>query len=111
MIVHWQQFSPGEKDALLRHFVLHTQRASVTAEKVCKVMQQTHFFTCVSPAGGRTLVEFVSGKPGAKPGAAIAEDLTEGIYQAALRAYGVELADERKPKSKATRKAGNHRHV
>ncbi len=113
MRVHWRQFSPGEKKALLRHYVFHKRAASVSAEKVCEAMQETHFLSCVSPAGGRTLVEFVSSRPGVRQGAAIADDLTDGIYQAALRAYGVDLDDEKpkKIKTRATRKAGKHRHV
>jgi len=112
MRVHWHQFSPGEKEALVRHYVLHKRKAAVTAERICEAMQETHFLACVSPGGGRTLVEFVSSRPGIQAGAAIGTDLTDGIYQAALRAYGIDLDDKpTQKKTGATRKAGKHRHV
>ncbi len=113
MTLHWHQFSPGEKEALVRHYVFHKQNAMVTAEKICEAMQKTHFLACISPGSGPTLVEFVSSKPGVRAGTAVAEDLTDGIYRAALRAFGVDLEDD-KPTHKntrATRKAGKHRHV
>src|SRR5687767_10400177 len=108
MRVYWQQFSPGEKEAMLRHYILHEKNASVSPEKVCQAMQQTHFLACVSPGGGPSLVEFVSSKPGVPAGKAIAQDLTDGIYQAALRATGVDLEEEA-PRSRRTRRAGKHK--
>ena len=114
MRFHWQQFSPGEKEALLRHFVLHKRNATVSAEKVCQALKNTHYLTCVSPGNGATLVEFVSAKPGIRAGVAVSDDLTDGIYQAALRAFGLELEEEPLPaekKSRATRKAGRVVHV
>lgn len=112
MRLQWQQFSPAEKEAILRHYILHQKSGQVSPEKVCQVMRETHFLTCVSPGNGKTLVEFVSSGAGANTGAAIASDLTEGIYKAALRAQGVELVDDpNQPKSGPTRQAGKVTHL
>ena len=38
----WRQLSPGEKEALLRHFVLHQPTHSpVTVEQIYETMQRT----------------------------------------------------------------------
>jgi hypothetical protein len=113
MRVQWQQFSPGEKEALLKHYVFHRVDVQVSPEKVCQAMQNTHFLACVSPGNGSTLVEFISSRSGTPTGAAISNDLTDGIYQAALRAYGVDLEcnPPSKPKPGPVRRDGKVHHV
>jgi len=97
---------------LLRHYILHQNKGQVSPEKVCQVMKETHFLTCVSPGNGKTLVEFVSSCAGSNTGAAISNDLDDGIYKAALRAQGLELVDELgQAKTGPVRKAGKVSHV
>ena len=103
MRMHWQQFSPAEKEALLGHFVLHQPKEPVSAEKVWREMQKTHFLSCVSAVGGSAVIGFGPSAPGGQGGVAVSEDITEGIYIAALRAAGVDLVDGTPEKSRATR--------
>ena len=50
----WQQLSPGERDVLLRHFLLKsTVKAPVTPEKVCAVMEKTHYLSCFTNEEGK----------------------------------------------------------
>jgi hypothetical protein len=94
----WQQLSPREREVLLRHFLLQRTDAPVTPEKVCAVMQATHYMSCQTTREGKSVVQFVatsrtqSGEP-AGAGASLAENLTEGIFKAALRAKGVQVDD------------------
>ena len=90
----WRQLSPGEKDALLRHFILHQPTSTpVTPERIYETMQRTHFLSC-SPAGKKeSIFQFLPGSSGKQTGSAVAEDTVEGIYKAALRTSGVDLFD------------------
>ena len=100
----WRQLSPGEKDALLRHFILHQPtNTPVTPERIYAAMQRTHFLSC-SPAGEKgSVFQFLPGSTGKKKGAAVAEDTVDGIYKAALRSSGVDVFDsnERRPRPRA----------
>lgn len=90
----WQQLSPGERQVLLRHFLLKAKPASaVTVEKVCAAMQKTHYLSCYTDANGKAVIQFVTTRKGVRSGVSTAEDLTEGIFKAALRAKGVDLDD------------------
>ena len=89
----WQQLSPGERQVLVRHFLLRSDAISqVTPEKVCAVMQKTHQLTCYTHDAGKAVIEFVT-KHGARAGVSTAETFTEGIFKAALRAKGVDVDD------------------
>ena len=89
----WQQLSPGERQILVRHFLLRPNASSpVTPEKVCTVMQKTHQLTCYMSKDGKAVIEFVT-KRGIRAGISTAETFTEGIFKAALRARGVEVDD------------------
>ena len=105
MRMHWQQFSPAEKEALLRHFVLHQPQEPVSPEKVWREMQKTHFLSCVSAVGGAAVIDFGPSRPGKLGGVAVSEDITEGIYIAALRAAGVDLDDGSPKKARPARAA------
>src|SRR5262249_55779497 len=90
----WQQLSPGERDVLLRHFLLKsTVKAPVTPEKVCAVMEKTHYLSCFTNEEGKAVIQFVTTKKGVRSGVSTSENLTEGIFKAALRAKGIELED------------------
>jgi hypothetical protein len=103
----WQQLSPGEREALLRHFLLNKKNAPVTAERVCAAMQKTHYMSCHTTAEGKTVIQFVTtaprpiGESSAKStlagptraGVSLSDDVAEGIYKAALRAKGVQVDD------------------
>lgn len=102
----WRQLSPREKDALLRHFILHehTTNTPVTPEEIYEAMQRTHFLSC-TPAGEKgkgSVFQFLPGSTGKKKGAAVAEDTVDGIYKAALRSSGVDLfdANEQRPRAR-----------
>ena len=95
----WQQLSPGEREALLRHFLLNKKNAPVTAERVCAAMQKTLYMSCQTTAEGKTVIQFLtaaprenSGKP-VRAGVSLSDDVAEGIYKAALRAKGVQVDD------------------
>jgi len=89
----WQQLSPGERQILVRHFLLRPNgSAPVTPERVCAVMQKTHQLTCYMSKDGKAVIEFVT-KRGMRTGVSTAETLTEGIFKAALRARGVDVED------------------
>ena len=94
MKFYWEQLSPREREALLRHFLLRKRLdAPVTAEGVCAALQKTHSLSCYSNKEGKIVFQFVSSARGARSGTSLAEDFSEGIYKAALRAKGVELDD------------------
>ena len=89
----WQQLSPGERQLLVRHFLLRPNSSTpVTPEKVCAVMQKTHQLTCYMSKDGKAVIEFVT-KRGMRAGVSTAETFTEGIFKAALRARGVDVDD------------------
>jgi hypothetical protein len=93
MKFYWQQLSPNEREMLLRHFLLRKQQAPVTAEGVCAALQKTHSLSCYSNKDGKLVFQFVTERRGARTGASLADDFSEGIYKAALRAKGVEVDD------------------
>ena len=94
MKFYWEQLSPRERDALLRHFLLRKRLdAPVTAEGVCAALQKTHSLSCYSNKEGKIVFQFVTTARGARSGASQAEDFSEGIYKAALRARGVQVED------------------
>jgi hypothetical protein len=95
----WQQLSRGEREVLLRHFLLKRQDSPATAQKVCAVMQKTHYMSCHTGPDGKAVVQFFTtsapertGQP-VRAGASLSEDLAEGIFKAALRAKGVQVED------------------
>jgi hypothetical protein len=86
--------SPREREALLRHFLLRKRLDTpVTAEGVCAALQKTHSLSCYSNKEGKIVFQFVTTARGSKSGASLADDFSEGIYKAALRAKGVEVED------------------
>ena len=94
MKFYWEQLSPREREALLRHFLLRKRlNAPVTAEGVCAALQRTHSLSCHSNKEGKLVFQFVTTARGARSGASLAEDFSEGIYKAALRAKGVDVED------------------
>jgi hypothetical protein len=94
MKFYWEQLSPREREVLLRHFLLRKPLDTpVTAEGVCAALQKTHSLSCYSNKEGKLVFQFVTTARGARSGASLAEDFSEGIYKAALRAKGVELED------------------
>jgi hypothetical protein len=94
MKYYWQQLSPMEREALLRHFLLKRRMdAPVTPEGVCAALQKTHSLSCHSSSEGKMVFEFVTTARGARSGASLAEEFSEGIFKAALRAKGVEVED------------------
>lgn len=94
MKFYWDQLSPRERDVLLRHFLLKKRMDSpVTAEGVCAALQKTHSLSCHSSKEGKLVFQFVTHARGARAGASLAEDVSEGIYKAALRAKGVDVDD------------------
>jgi hypothetical protein len=94
MKFYWEQLSPREREALLRHFLLRKPLdAPVTAEGVCAALQKTHALSCHSNKEGKLVFQFVTTARGARSGASLADDFSEGIYKAALRAKGVEVED------------------
>ena len=95
----WRQLSPGEKDALLRHFILHQKSVSVTPEKIYETMQRTHFLSCAPAAQGGSVFQFLPGSTTKSCGSAVAEDTVDGIYKAALRTSGVDLFDSMEPRT------------
>ncbi len=107
MKFYWEQLSPREREALLRHFLLRKRLdAPVTAEGVCAALQKTHSLSCFSNKEGKLIFQFVTTRRGSKSGASLAEDFSEGIYKAALRAKGVEVEDGMSPGVATTRR--NH---
>src|SRR5688572_10418258 len=94
MKFYWEQLSPNEREMLLRHFLLKQRNAPVTAEGVCAALQKTHSLSCYSSKDGKLVFQFVTARRGARTGASLADDFSEGIYKAALRAKGVEVEDE-----------------
>ena len=102
----WRQLSPGEKEALLRHFVLHQPTHSpVTVEQIYETMQRTHFLSCSPAPAGGSVFQFLPAGGARNAGAAVADDTVEGIYKAALRTQGIDLYDarEQKAQTRATR--------
>ena len=93
MKFYWEQLSPKERDVLLRHFLLKRKDAPVTAERVCAALQKTHSLSCHSSKEGKLVFQFVTTNRRARTGASLAEDFSEGIYKAALRAKGVQVED------------------
>lgn len=95
----WQQLSPGEKEALLRHVLLKQQSAlgPVTAEKVCAALQETHSLTCFTQVEGKVHFRFEMTakkvRTGARSGVSLSDEFADGIYKAALRAKGVQVED------------------
>src|SRR5688500_5003260 len=104
MKFYWEQLSPCEREALLRHFLLRKPwDAPVTAEGVCAALQKTHALSCHSNKEGKLVFQFVTTARGARSGASLADDFSEGIYKAALRAKGVQVEDNYGVHSGATR--------
>ena len=94
MKFYWEQLSPREREVLLRHFLLKKRTdAPVTAEGVCAALQKTHALSCYSSKEGKLVFQFVTTARGAKTGASLADDVSDGIYKAALRAKGVQVED------------------
>lgn len=94
MKFYWDQLSPRERDILLRHFLLKERMDTpVTAEGVCAALQKTHTLSCHSSKEGKFVFQFITMSRGARTGASLDEDVTEGIFKAALRAKGVEVED------------------
>ena len=94
MKFYWEQLSPKEREVLLRHFLLKRNLdAPVTAERVCAALKKTHYLACHTSARGKAVIQFVTHKAGANSGTSLADDLSEGIYKAALRAKGVDVED------------------
>ncbi len=94
MKFYWDQLSPRERDILLRHFLLKKRMDTpVTAEGVCAALQKTHSLQCHSSKEGKFVFQFITVARGARTGESLAEDVSEGIFKAALRAKGVEVED------------------
>ena len=94
MKYYWEQLSPREREALLRHFLLKKRvDAPVTAEGVCAALKKTHSLSCHSNKDGKLVFQFMTNARGARSGVSQAEDFSEGIYKAALRAKGVDVED------------------
>ena len=93
MKFYWEQLSPRERDVMLRHFLLKRRDVPVTAEGVCAALQKTHSLSCFSSKEGKLVFQFVTTERGARTGASLAEDFSDGIYKAALRAKGVQVED------------------
>jgi len=95
MKFYWDQLSPRERDILLRHFLLKKRMDTpVTAEGVCAALQKTHALSCHSTSKeGKLVFQFITTARGARTGASLAEDVSEGIFKAALRAKGVDVDD------------------
>jgi len=93
MKFYWEQLSPNEREMLLRHFLLKQRNTPVTAEGVCAALQKTHSLSCHSNKDGKLVFQFVTARRGARTGASLADDFSEGIFKAALRAKGVEVED------------------
>ena len=93
MKFYWEQLSPNEREMLLRHFLLKQRNTPVTAEGVCAALQKTHSLSCYSSKDGKLVFQFVTARRGARTGASLADDFSEGIFKAALRAKGVEVED------------------
>src|SRR5688572_15625395 len=94
MKFYWEQLSPRERETLLRHFLLRKRyNTPVTAEGVCAALQKTHSLSCHSNKEGKLVFQFVTTARGARSGASLAEDFSDGIYKAALRAKGVQVED------------------
>lgn len=93
MKFYWEQLSPREREVLLRHFLLKRTDTPVTAEGICAALRKTHSLSCHSNKEGKLVFQFVTTSRGAKTGTSLADDISEGIYKAALRAKGVELED------------------
>jgi hypothetical protein len=90
----WQQLSPREREALLRHFLLKRKMdGPVTAEKVCAALHKTHYLSCYAKADGKAVFRFVTTAKGVRSGMSMSDELTDGIYKAALRAKGVDVED------------------
>ena len=93
MKFYWEQLSPNEREVLLRHVLLKRSDVPVTAEGVCAALQKTHSLSCFPSKEGKLDFQFVTAKRGARTGASLAEDFSEGIFKAALRAKGVQVED------------------
>jgi hypothetical protein len=90
----WQQLSPREREVLLRHFLLKRAEAEpVTADRVCAAMQKTHHLSCHTDRQGKTVIRFLRVARGVRSAKSVADELSEGIYKAALRAKGVDVED------------------
>lgn len=106
MKFYWEQLSPRERETLLRHFLLRKRfDAPVTAEGICAALQKTHALSCYSNREGKLVFQFVTTSRGARSGASLADDFSEGIFKAALRAKGVEVEDGFAIKIAADRRA------
>lgn len=93
MKIYWEQLSPRERDILLRHFLLQRRDVPVTAEGVCAALRKTHSLSCHSSKEGKLVFRFVNTQRGARTGASLADEFSEGIYKAALRAKGLKVED------------------
>jgi hypothetical protein len=93
MKIYWEQLSPRERDVLLRHFLLKRRDVPVTAEGVCAALRKTHSLSCHSSKEGKLVFQFITTQRGEPTGASQAEEFTEGIYKAALRAKGLQVED------------------
>lgn len=94
----WQQLSPGEREALLRHVLLkRAAEGPVTAEKVCAALHKTHSLSCFTESQGKVYFRFEmtakAVRSGARSGVSLSEEFADGIYKAALRAKGVHVED------------------
>lgn len=106
----WQQLSPGEREALLRHVLLKRATAGpVTAEKICAALHKTHSLSCFTESQGKVFFRFEmtskAVRQGARSGESLSEEFADGIYKAALRAKGVEVEDGFNPARNRTRSA------
>ena len=93
MKIYWEQLSPRERETLLRHFLLQRRNEPVTAEGVCAALRKTHSLSCHSSKEGKLVFRFVNTHRGARTGASQADEFSEGIYKAALRAKGIDVED------------------
>jgi len=93
MKIYWEQLSPGEREVLLRTFLLKRRDEPVTAEGVCAALCKTHSLSCHSSRGGKLVFQFVTTRRGVPTGSSQAEEFCEGIYKAALRAKGFQVED------------------
>ena|SRR5687768_5067171 len=93
MKIYWEQLSPHEREILLRHFLLQRRNVPVTAEGVCAALRKTHSLSCRSSKEGKLVFRFVNTQRGARTGASLADEFSEGIYKAALRAKGLDVED------------------